>query len=139
MSSQIWRQNSLVNPLINGSFSNRKDPCQKMLTTKKVIIRIIFLEQTISMYLSIWNKIFLFIYHNCSGWIIWKLLQKFLCRIRNDRKVFLELMKTKGPLAESFYYVNYGSSIIMSKVTQIISVMKTETLVFLLSSRQNMN
>ena len=42
-------------------------------------------------------------------------------------------------LAESFYYVNYGLSIIMSKVTQIISVMKTETLVFLLSSRQNIN
>ena len=29
------------------------------------------------------------------------------------------------PKAESFYYVNYGSSIIMSKVSQIISVMKT--------------
>ena len=27
--------------------------------------------------------------------------------------------------AESFYYINYGSSIIMSKVRQIISVMKT--------------
>ena len=27
-------------------------------------------------------------------------------------------------LAESFYYVSYGSSIIMSKVCQIISVMK---------------
>ena len=30
-------------------------------------------------------------------------------------------------LAESFYYVNYGSSIISSNVSQIISVMKTET------------
>ena len=29
-------------------------------------------------------------------------------------------------LAESFYYVNYGSSIIASKVRQIISVMKTK-------------
>ena len=28
-------------------------------------------------------------------------------------------------LAESFYYINYGSSIIASKVSQIISVMKT--------------
>ena len=28
-------------------------------------------------------------------------------------------------IAESFYYVNYGSSIITSKVRQIISVMKT--------------
>ena len=42
-------------------------------------------------------------------------------------------------IAESFYYVNYGSSIIMSKVSQIISVMKTKTWVFLLSSRQHVN
>ena len=28
-------------------------------------------------------------------------------------------------LAESFYYVNFGSSIIASKVSQIISAMKT--------------
>ena len=28
--------------------------------------------------------------------------------------------------AESFYYLNYGSSIILSKVSQIISVMKTK-------------
>ena len=33
-------------------------------------------------------------------------------------------------IAESFYYVNYGSSIIASKVRQIISVMKAESLVF---------
>jgi hypothetical protein len=33
-------------------------------------------------------------------------------------------------IAESFYYVNYGLSIITSKVRQIISVMKAETLVF---------
>ena len=39
-------------------------------------------------------------------------------------------------IAESFYNVKYGSSIITSKVSQCISVMKTETLVFLLTSRQ---
>ena len=38
-------------------------------------------------------------------------------------------------LAESFYNITYGSSIITSKVSQKISVMKT--LVFLLSSRLN--
>ena len=39
-------------------------------------------------------------------------------------------------IKESFFYVNYGSSIITSKVSQMISVMKT--LLFLLSSRQKM-
>ena len=34
-------------------------------------------------------------------------------------------------IAESFYYVNYGSSISMSKVSQIILGMKTKTLVFI--------
>ena len=33
-------------------------------------------------------------------------------------------------IAESFYFINYGSSIITSKVRQIVSVMKTERLVF---------
>ena len=39
-------------------------------------------------------------------------------------------ISVKVKIAESFYYVNYGSSIIMSKVCQIISVMKTKTPVF---------
>ena len=34
------------------------------------------------------------------------------------------------PLAESFYNVKYGLSIITSKVSQKISVVKTKTLVF---------
>ena len=42
----------------------------------------------------------------------------------------MKLLQKKGidcncPAGESFYYVNYGSSIIASKVCQIISVMKT--------------
>ena len=50
---------------------------------------------------------------------------------RYDHAFFLTILRS-GPvrnkrviLAESFYYVNYGSSIIASKVSQIISVMKT--------------
>ena len=35
----------------------------------------------------------------------------------------MTVIRTK--LAKSFYHVNYGSSIITSKVSQIISVMKT--------------
>ena len=42
-------------------------------------------------------------------------------------------------IAESFYYVNYGTSNITPKVREIISVMKTIISVFLLSSRQNVN
>ena len=34
------------------------------------------------------------------------------------------------PIAESFYYVNYGSSFIMSKVRQIISVIKNKNWCF---------
>ena len=46
-----------------------------------------------------------------------------------DKCFVLEKYVCKGqvPLAESFYYVNYGSSIITSKVCQIISVMKNKS------------
>ena len=52
---------------------------------------------------------------------------KTLMRIRCDSASYESQL---SKLAESFYYVNHGSSIIMSKVRQIISVMKTETVVF---------
>ena len=42
-------------------------------------------------------------------------------------------------IKQSFYNLKYGSSIITSKVSKIISVMKTKALVLLLSSRQKMN
>ena len=48
-------------------------------------------------------------------------------------------IEEKDILGEPFYYVNYGSSIITTKVSQIISVMKTQTLLFLLSSRHDLN
>ena len=42
------------------------------------------------------------------------------------RSVFsINLIDSPDSKAESFYYVNYGSSIFTSKVRQIISVMKT--------------
>ena len=45
----------------------------------------------------------------------------------------------KSAILAIFQKRQYGSSIMLSKVSQKISVMKTKTLVFLLSSRQNMN
>ena len=42
----------------------------------------------------------------------------------------LYLMNTFETLAESFYYVKYGASIITSKVRQIISILKRSKLVF---------
>ena len=47
--------------------------------------------------------------------------------------------RCRRPSAESFYDVNYGSSTIASEVCQIISLIKSKTPVFPLSSRQNMN
>ena len=65
--------------------------------------------------LIIWG----FFYNSC----------KFLCQTacglqfqkipKNSSKLFFDT------LAKSFYYVNHGSSIIASKVSQIISLMKT--------------
>ena len=42
--------------------------------------------------------------------------------LRRESSIFLQTLHIS---AESFYYVNYGLSIITSKVRQIISVMKT--------------
>ena len=42
----------------------------------------------------------------------------------------LKKLRKKAQLLESFYSVKYGLSIITSNVFQIISVMKTKTLVF---------
>ena len=42
-------------------------------------------------------------------------------------------------IAESLFYVNYESIFILSKITQLISVIKTKTLVFLMSLQLNVN
>ena len=45
--------------------------------------------------------------------------------VKKSHSIFMEQEGVQGPRAESFYYVNYGLSIITLKVRQIISVMKT--------------
>ena len=56
-----------------------------------------------------------------------KTLAEILAKIPclEHRGAYMPPLVKQETLAESFYYVSYGSSIIMSKVCQIISVMKT--------------
>ena len=55
----------------------------------------------------------------CTPWQEWGRQMGHLLHLQKITFQFF------GTLVESFYYVNYVSSIIMSKVRQIISVMKT--------------
>ena len=86
----------------------------------------------------------IFYFKFLSPWLcdIWKIIRLQIMKPLECSKKYqktLYFYQFFVIIAESFYYVNYELSITMSKVIQIISVMKTETLSFLLSLRQNVN
>ena len=76
-------------------------------------IMVSFLEFTVL--LILWG----FIYNFCKSLCQTACGHQFQKIPKNPSKLFF------ATLAKSFYYVNHGSSIIASKVSQIISLMKT--------------
>ena len=76
-------------------------------------IMVSFLEFTVL--LILWG----FIYNSCKSLCQTACGHQFQKIPKNPSKLFF------ATLAKSFYYVNHGSSIIASKVSQIISLMKT--------------